>query len=258
MKQPKVPVSIVIPARNEERRLPHVLTSLLRQSVMPREIIVVNNASTDSTPAIVRRYFRKVEKRGVLLRLVNEPVQGVARARNTGFGKAKYGIIASTDADCMPDINWISRIYEHFKHCDSVAVTGTIILFDAPHSIRKITQMGWYQLLHNAGKVFLGIPSIHTANAAITKKAFDACGGFDNTIISPEDNDDFEISSRMMRFGPIRFDPSIRVSASYRRYSSLGQSAGVCFHRLQAWLSTARRNKYTVLPHPGSRDNATG
>jgi len=48
-------VSIVIPARNEEHNLPKLLRSLAAQSVQPREIIVVNDASTDRTAEIARR-----------------------------------------------------------------------------------------------------------------------------------------------------------------------------------------------------------
>ncbi len=48
-------LSVIIPARNEEHNLPKLLRSLAAQSVRPREIIVVNDASTDRTAEIARQ-----------------------------------------------------------------------------------------------------------------------------------------------------------------------------------------------------------
>ena len=54
-------ISVIIPARNEEANLPHLLTSLGVQVVPPAEIIVVDDFSDDATAAVARRYGARVE-----------------------------------------------------------------------------------------------------------------------------------------------------------------------------------------------------
>ena len=49
------PVSVIVPARNEERNLPTLLRSLAEQSVKPREVVVVDDGSTDRTAEIARQ-----------------------------------------------------------------------------------------------------------------------------------------------------------------------------------------------------------
>src|SRR5688572_13372129 len=53
-------LSIIIPARNEEQNLPTLLRSLAAQSIRPREIIVVDDASTDHTSEIARQHNARV------------------------------------------------------------------------------------------------------------------------------------------------------------------------------------------------------
>ena len=49
-------ISVIIPARNEEKNLPHLLDSLFNQSVQPDEIIVVDDHSQDQTKHIAEEY----------------------------------------------------------------------------------------------------------------------------------------------------------------------------------------------------------
>ncbi len=78
-------VSVVIPARNEEKWIAACLEFVLRDSYPHKEIIVIDDASTDSTAEILRRFPVTVIK--------NEKPAGPGSARNIGVRKARGEII---------------------------------------------------------------------------------------------------------------------------------------------------------------------
>lgn len=90
-----LPVSIVIPCRDAAATLARTLESCIREPQVT-EILVVDDASTDDSPDIVRRYQQR-DARIVSLRM---PVQGgSARARNWGVLHASQPLVAFIDAD---------------------------------------------------------------------------------------------------------------------------------------------------------------
>ena len=85
-------VSVIVPAYNSERYLVEALESALRQDYEPKEIVVVDDGSTDATPEILARYAGRI----VAVRQKN---QGSAVARNTAIAHAKGEYLAFLDAD---------------------------------------------------------------------------------------------------------------------------------------------------------------
>ena len=72
-------ITVIVPAYNTERYLGEALESLMVQTLQPVEIIVVDDGSTDSTPAIAQRYGERV-------RYVRQENAGSSSARNHGCG----------------------------------------------------------------------------------------------------------------------------------------------------------------------------
>jgi glycosyltransferase involved in cell wall biosynthesis len=99
-----VVVSVIIPARNAVGTLSDALEALELQT-LPREsyeIHVVDDGSTDGTPALVRASSRA--------RLLEMPRRGGSyAARNLGLEHAHGEVIAFTDADCRPAENWLRQ-----------------------------------------------------------------------------------------------------------------------------------------------------
>jgi len=87
-----ISISVVIPAWNAARYMDEVIDSVLSQSVAPREIIVVNDGSTDDTSGCVRKF-------GSRITLIEQSNAGAAAARNRGVAEARGEAIALLDAD---------------------------------------------------------------------------------------------------------------------------------------------------------------
>lgn len=92
MTEPTISISAVIPAYNAEKYIARTLNSVLSQTVPVREIVVVDDGSTDATAGVVRSF-------GEAVTLIQQPNAGVSAARNTGIRAAKGDWIAFLDAD---------------------------------------------------------------------------------------------------------------------------------------------------------------
>lgn len=107
-------VSVTCTVFNEVETLPDLIQSLLHQTSPPNEIIIVDGGSTDGTWEYLKRQknvksFQKVGNRSI--------------GRNYAIGKAKYPIIAITDAGCVPDPNWLEELVTPFRHPSPTAKT---------------------------------------------------------------------------------------------------------------------------------------
>jgi len=85
-------VSILIPCRNAATTLSDTLRSALAQEDIEKEIIVVDDGSTDHSAAIARHYLPQIQ-------LVQQPNAGCAHARNCGVALATGDYLAFLDAD---------------------------------------------------------------------------------------------------------------------------------------------------------------
>ncbi len=85
-------ISVVIPTFDMGQFLRHTLTNVLRQTLEPLEVIVVDNGSKDGTVEMLRRNFPSVC-------IVTQTERGVSAARNAGIDAAKGDFIAFKDAD---------------------------------------------------------------------------------------------------------------------------------------------------------------
>jgi glycosyltransferase involved in cell wall biosynthesis len=83
-------ISVVIPAHNAERYLAQALASVYAQTLLPHEVIVVDDGSTDQTSLIAAHFA---------VRLESQPHSGAAQARNRGIAAASGEFVALLDAD---------------------------------------------------------------------------------------------------------------------------------------------------------------
>ncbi len=111
-------ISVVIPLYNKEEDILKTIDSILNQTIQPREIIVVNDGSTDQSAHIVSNK-KKQDKRYRRVHLINKINGGSSSARNLGIEIASGTHIAFLDADdvwethFLEEINTMISLYPH-------------------------------------------------------------------------------------------------------------------------------------------------
>jgi succinoglycan biosynthesis protein ExoO len=109
-------ISVLIAAYNAESFIHRAIESLLKQSVLPFEIIIVNDCSTDNTKCVVEKMGVKSD----LVKIINLPSNdGPAKARNVGIKAALGTWIAILDADDAVELDYIETVLEIANNNDS-------------------------------------------------------------------------------------------------------------------------------------------
>src|SRR5689334_5854744 len=89
------PVSVIIPAYRAATTIARALESVLAQSVLPREVLVINDGSPDDLAAAVAPFRHGATP----VVVIDKPNGGVASARNLGIERATGHLVAFLDAD---------------------------------------------------------------------------------------------------------------------------------------------------------------
>ena len=115
-KESKLPVSIIICAKNEEDNLKRFLPKLLEQDYPDFEIIVVNDCSTDETEMLLSELSSRYEQLRFTTIPSNEKfLHGKKLAVTIGIKAAKHDVVLLTDADCYPSSDqWLQLMASHF------------------------------------------------------------------------------------------------------------------------------------------------
>ena len=170
-------VSIILCSHNRADHLEKTLQSL-RQVVVPEgwsvELLLVDNASTDATPEVMRAFEHPRMDVGVL----REEKQGVSNARNHAVSEAKGQVLLFTDDDLRLPEDWIERMATPILRDDADAIAGGVELADE-------IQTDWMtphhrSLLASTEQIDPDRPDrIVGANMAISNEVFDRIPGFD-------------------------------------------------------------------------------
>jgi hypothetical protein len=169
-------LSLVICTRNRADRLRDCLSAVAEvRSSRAWEVVVVDNASTDDTPRVVERAR---ETFPVPLLLVEEPVPGVSRARNSGWRSASGAIVAYTDDDCYPAPDLVDVILDRFEREDELGFLGGAVLPYDP-SDAPITFVAVREPVEIIPGGFVTPGLLISANLAFRREVLLAIGGFD-------------------------------------------------------------------------------
>lgn len=175
-------VSVVIPAYNAEETILRAIHSVASQSVKAREIIVIDDGSTDSTTAVVEKEIA-MEGWMTPIRLTTKENLGPSKARNLAIKKAKGQYIAFLDADDEWHPQKLARSMEELRKSGA-----TMVAHDVIHQYplgRKLYMEHSKMYLKNPFTKFslFLFDYINNSTVIADKKAILQAGGFDETSI---------------------------------------------------------------------------
>ncbi len=122
-------IYIVIPAHNESAFLAQTLQSLVSQTLLPKKIVVVNDASTDATQNIIDRFSEKydfVKSEFHDSQKLHEPGSKVINAFYKGLEGLKddFDILCKFDADLIFPQDYLEKISNTFQNDRSIGMVG--------------------------------------------------------------------------------------------------------------------------------------
>lgn len=206
-------LSVVIPAYNEEKYIGGCLEELITQAGKDIfEIIVVDNASTDATAQVAKKF------KGV--KVIREDRKGLTRARQAGLLAAKGDLIAYIDADTHIKPGWFHRVRNEFEK------NKRLVCLSAPYSMydvskwKRMAVWSYWNLLAYPTYVLLMKYMVLGANFVARRSVLLKIGGFDESIeFYGEDTD---IARRLHKIGKVKFLRKSLVDSSARRMEAEG------------------------------------
>lgn len=117
-------ISVLIPAYNEAENIRSTLESVIKNTYSRKEIIVINDGSTDETGAIIKSVIAEHPHEAITLLQVTNG--GKASALNHGLHAARYNIAAVLDADAVLDSQALFYFARHFDNPEVGAVAGKV------------------------------------------------------------------------------------------------------------------------------------
>lgn len=198
-----IEVSVVVPTLGRLSQLEDCLKGMSKQTYSNTEILIVHNdKGLDSTKALASSYGAKY---------IRGLEQGAVDAYNTGVRNASGKIIAFTDDDAIPDLNWVEILASSY----GTGIGGVGGAVQPSHPVRYSTRVskigrktGWTDLPNR----IIEVDHLRGANMSFTREAMEKTGLFDPNYVADGYAFETDYCVRMKRKGfKILFNPAARV-----------------------------------------------
>jgi len=206
---------VVIPVYNEQAYIQQCLDCLSRQTVLPDEVLVVNNNCNDNTLAIARTY--------AFVRIVNEGQQGICAATKTGFDESAQtaDIILRCDADSRPPRQWVQKIEEAFNDEDTIGITGPGTFYELHGVKKRLAETLYMKAYFLTVGLALRQKPLFGSNCAIRSSAWKNVSK-EVHLHRQDIHDDIDISFHLAKQGRLVYLPNVKMPISPRPLTSLG------------------------------------
>jgi cellulose synthase/poly-beta-1,6-N-acetylglucosamine synthase-like glycosyltransferase len=191
-------VSVIIPARNEEKVIGSTIRSVLESDYEPKEVVVVDDGSTDRTFEIASIYQGPKVK--VLRRELGG--RGKARALNFGLRFARGEVIVLMDADTIISRDAIKELVRKLQDPRVSAVAGNVMVRNKVNLLTKLQAIEYIATFHlfRKGLSVLGaVPIISGALGAFRRNVLESSGLYDIDTLT----EDFDVTLKALKSGKI-------------------------------------------------------
>ncbi len=238
---PTTYVSVIIPARNEEKNITQLIHCLLKQNYPKHllDIVVVDDNSTDRTAEIVKQF----ENEGVRLLRQEQLDNNRAykkKAIDYAISQCQSTIIITTDADCRMKENWVRCIVAYQNKHKACFISSLVVMHPTTSVFQK------FQALEFAGLVGIGAAALahrhpnmcNGANVAYLKEAYHAVNGFQGNENIPSGDDEFLMHKMFAAFAQgVLFLKSNEAVVSTHAASTLKEF----IHQRIRWVSKSTK-----------------
>ena len=187
-------ISVIIPAYNEEKVITHTINALIETKYPDKEIIFVDDGSTDKTLEIVNQFKGKIT-------ILHKENGGKATALNYGIACSNGEIIVIVDADTIIGRNALTDIIKGFEvHDKVVAVAGNVKVRNRTNWITKCQALEYItgiQIVRRAFDVFGSITIVPGALGAFKKSMVEECGSYGKDTIV----EDYDQTIKLLKAG---------------------------------------------------------
>jgi cellulose synthase/poly-beta-1,6-N-acetylglucosamine synthase-like glycosyltransferase/spore germination protein YaaH/peptidoglycan/xylan/chitin deacetylase (PgdA/CDA1 family) len=181
------PVSVLIPAYNEQEIIVETVNSVLDSDYPRIEVIVVNDGSTDRTGELLKRHFGGNPS----VRVIHQLNRGKPAALSHALAEASSAIVVTIDADTSVEANAVSKLVRHFVDRQVGAVAGNVKVGNRVSWLTRWQALEYVtsqNLEKRAFDLLNCIPVVPGALSAWRTEAIAACGGFTADTVA-EDTD---------------------------------------------------------------------
>lgn len=191
--RPTPRVCVVVATRNRAARLQRLLDALHSQSLSTElfETVVVDDASTDGTPELLRRYAQERDLR--LRTITRSRAEGPATAREEGWRAAGAPVVAFTDDDCEPSPGWLEAGLAAVERNPEGFVQGRTEANPAdgasPGPFSRTIEVSSLD------------PHFHTCNVFYPRRLLERIGGFDTDSFPAPGGEDADLAWRAIAAG---------------------------------------------------------
>jgi cellulose synthase/poly-beta-1,6-N-acetylglucosamine synthase-like glycosyltransferase/peptidoglycan/xylan/chitin deacetylase (PgdA/CDA1 family) len=179
------PVSVIVPAHNEKEGIEATVRSLVGSDHPEVEVVVVDDASTDGTAAIVEAL--KLPN----VRVVRVPWGGKTAALNTGVALSRHNLLVMVDGDTVVERDALRQLVQPFSDPRVGAVAGNVKVGNRTNLIARWQHIEYvigFNLDRRLYEAFDCIPTVPGALGAFRRQAIQGAGGVSDDTLA-EDTD---------------------------------------------------------------------
>jgi glycosyltransferase involved in cell wall biosynthesis len=215
-------ISLYVPTKDSEATIQACVESILRQALLPDELIIVDASRSRSTDYVIRSTLKDAR---ISWKIMRQRRPGLAAARNIAMRAARYPLVASIDSDCVADRDWLKTLHSAL---DSHAAVGGRLL-EKNHAHVADRWRAAHMRQDWGDKQVVNPRFLSGSNTLMVKKAA-LLAGYDERYMT--NHEDVDISAKLIEKHTIFYEPK-----------------AVCWHIRKDTVQSAISNYYRWTRH---------